>query len=69
VSKSDQIIKQYCGSIEERIASCCDEEVAVCLKQSLFSQIKKNCHSEIVLDFVEQYIDNLIKARFSSEKN
>jgi len=66
---SEQIIQRYCNSIEERVLACCDENVAECLKQCLCSEIKRDCNSDIVVQFVQRYVDNLIQARFSSKRN
>ena len=66
---SKQIIKKYCDSVEDRIAACCDNKVAKYLKQSICSEIKQKCKSEPVLDFVKQYVDNLIQVKFQNSKN
>ena len=66
---SEQIIKKYCGSFEERIAACCDEQVVEYLKQMIRSEIKQKCKSEPILNFVEQYVENLIKVKFQVTRN
>lgn len=66
---SDQLIKKYCGSLEERISACCDEKVAECLMQKLNNEITQNCKSEIVVGFLNKYVENLIKANFQIIKN
>ena len=66
---SEQIIKKYCGSVEDRIAACCDKQVAKYVKQSICSEIKQKCKSEPILDFVKQYVENLIQLRFQTIKN
>ena len=68
-SVSEQIIKKYCGSVEDRIAACCDKQVANYLKQSICSEIKQKCKSEPVLDFIKIYVENLIQVRFQTIKN
>lgn len=64
MTKSDQIIQRYCGSLEERIEACCDEQVAECLKESISAQLKKSCKNETVIRFIVRYLDNVIRARF-----
>lgn len=66
---SEQIIKKYCGSVEDRIAACCDKKAANYLKQNIYSEIKQTCHSKIVLDFVKQYVDKVIQLKFRPGKN
>jgi len=66
---TEQIIKKYCGSVEDRIAACCDKKVAKYLKQSIYSEIKQNCKSESVLDFVRQYVEHLFQLKFETRKN
>jgi hypothetical protein len=68
-SVSEQIIKKYCDSAEDRIAACCDKQVAKYLKQSICSEIKQKCKSEPVLAFVRQYVEHLIQVRFQNIKN
>jgi hypothetical protein len=68
-SVSEQIIKKYCGSVEERVAACRDKKVAQYLKQSIFNEIKQQCKSGPVLDFVKKYIENLIQERFRTNKS
>ena len=69
LSVSDQLIKKYCGSLEERITACCDEKVAECLKQNLFCEISRQCKSEVIAEFLNKYVDNLINAKFQIIKN
>lgn len=66
---SEQIIKKYCDSVEDRVAACCDKRVAKYLEQSICSEIKQNCKNEPVLDFVNQYVENLIQVKFQTSKN
>lgn len=68
-SRSEQIIKKYCGSVEDRIAACCDKQVAEYLKQNIYGEIRQNCKSESVLEFARQYVENLVQARFKTRKN
>jgi len=68
-SVSEQIIKKYCGSVEDRVAACCDKQVAKYLKQSIYSEIQQKCKSEPVLAFVKQYVENLIQVKFQTSKN
>lgn len=65
----EQIIKKYCGAVEERIAACRDRKVAKYLKQSICNEIKQICKSKSVLDFAKQYVDHLIQVKFQSRKN
>ena len=67
-SVSEQIIKKYCSSVEDRIAACCNKQVATYLKQSICDEVKKKCNSEIVFNFVKQYLENLIQVRFQSNR-
>jgi hypothetical protein len=68
INVSEQIIKKYCGSVEERIAACRDKKVAQYLKRSIFSEIKEKCKSKPILDFVKLYVENLIQERFRPKK-
>ncbi len=68
-SVSENIIKKYCGTVEDRIAACCDRKVAKYLMQSICSEINQNCKSEPVLGFVKQYLENLIQVKFQTSKN
>lgn len=61
---SDQIIKKYCGQIEERVAACRDKAVAAYLKQNICSEIKRQTNDQTLLNDISIYIDNLIDARF-----
>jgi len=63
-SVSENIIKKYCGEVEDRIAACCDKQVANYLKKCICNEIKKNCKSEPVRDFIERYVENLIQLKF-----
>lgn len=63
-----QIIKENCGSIEDRVAACCDKKVAKYLKQNIYNEIKQNCNNKYVCDFVKQYVEHLIQVRFQRSK-
>lgn len=65
---SEQIIREYCGSVEERIAACRDKHVAEYLKQNICSEIKRHSNDDSLLSRIETYIDNLIDARFSDSR-
>jgi hypothetical protein len=69
INVSEQIIKRYCSSVEDRVAACRDKKVAQYLKQSIFSEIKEKCKSKPILDFVKLYVENLIQDRFRTNKN
>lgn len=62
--KPEEIIKEYCGSVEERINSCADRQVAIILKERLCWELQINCKSEIVNNFLTKYVDDLIKSKF-----
>lgn len=68
MTKSDQIIQKYCGSVEERVEACCDEQVAECLKESIDAQLKQSCDNEAIIRFIRRYLDNLIQARFAGKE-
>ncbi len=68
MTKSDQIIQRYCGSVEERVEACCDEQVAECLKESIYAQLKQSCDNEEIIRFIGRYLDNLIQARFAGKE-
>lgn len=61
----DQIIKQHCGSVAERVAACRDKNVAEYLKQNICTEIKRHSDDQALLNHIAAYIDKLIAARFS----
>lgn len=70
VRKSDDIIKQYCGDIDERIKSCRSKKVAELLKQRLCSELKRNCKSSIINRMLLDHADKTINKVFDqSGKN
>ena len=69
INVSEQIIKQYCDTIEDRVAACCDKQVAQYLRQIVYREVEQKCDSGPVLDFVKKYIDNLIQMRFHNNNN
>ena len=68
-SVSENIIKKYCGFVEDRVAACCDKQVANYLKECICSEIKQNFNSDPVFDFIKQYVENLIQVKFQTRKN
>ena len=68
-SNKQQIMKQYCGQIEERVAACRDKTVAEYLKQNICLELKRHSNDQFVLNYIATYIDNLIEARFSDVEN
>ena len=68
-SVTEQIIKKYCGSVEQRIAACCDERVAQYLKNNLHSEIQKKCGCEAIAKFLDIYIENLIREKFNANNS
>lgn len=63
-NKAAQLIKEHCGSIEERLAACRDEKVAEQLKQNICVELKRRLRDASLLKNIEIYIDNLIDVRF-----
>lgn len=68
-SNTKQMMKQYCGAIEERVASCRDKQVAEYLKQNICLELERHSNDQFVLNYIATYIDNLIEARFSDVEN
>ncbi|MFZ5518239.1 MAG: hypothetical protein ACOY90_16505 [Candidatus Zhuqueibacterota bacterium] len=62
--KPEAIIQTICGSIEDRIDACADRHVAQLLKERLCSELREGCKSEIVNNFLDKIVDELIKRKF-----
>ena len=62
--KPEEIIQKLCGPVEKRIEACADLQVAQFLKERLCSELQQNCNSEIVINFLNKYVDGLIKHKF-----
>jgi len=65
----EDIVKKYCGSLEERMDACKDRKVAAILKERICWEFKRSGNKELTLDFVKQYLDNLIAAKFTVDEN
>jgi len=58
------IISKYCGDVEERIKACRSRAVAEHLKNHLCDELKANCKSEIIHNFLKHYANDLILKYF-----
>jgi hypothetical protein len=59
-----EIISGYCGNIKERIRSCKSRKIALLLRDSMCSEFKSRCKSDIVANLLLKYSDDLIDATF-----
>jgi len=64
--KAEAIIQAICGSVADRIDACADLSVAQVLKERLCSELHEGCQSEIVNNFLDNIVDDLIKRKFSN---
>ena len=65
----DDIIKDYCGDIEQRIKACRSRDVAELLKHRLCSELKRNCESTMIKDVLIDHVDKLISKMFEKSGN
>ena len=63
----EKLIKKYCGSLEDRFGACKDKKVAELLKDRVFWEFKQANHKTINLADVKDYLDKLIKRKFTDE--
>lgn len=64
--KPEDIIKEVCGCVEERINACADLHVAQILKERMCWELQENCKSEIVNNFLNKFVDDLINRKFKN---
>lgn len=64
MSKTEESIKKYCGSIEKRINACCDRKVADVLKTTICYELQKGSEDQALFNFLIQRIDELIEKKF-----
>ena len=64
--RTDSLIKQYCGSINKRIDACGDKDVALILKDYFCWEFQQKCKSEIILNFLENQVNQIIEKKFKT---
>ena len=65
----EKVLKKYCGSLDERIGACKDKYVAELLKERICWEFKQSGEKELTFNFVEKYINELIKQKFNKFEN
>jgi len=61
----EKLIKKHCGSLEDRFNACKDKKVAELLKDRVFWEFKQANHKTIKLADIKDYLDKLIKKKFT----
>ena len=64
MNKTEESIKKYCGSIEERINACCDRKVAELLKTTICYELQQGGDDKEALNVLMKRIDELIEKKF-----
>ena len=64
-----QIIKQYCGDVEQRLRSCRSKTIAEHLVNRLCSEVEMNCKSQMVQTALKVHVDKLIGQIFDLNGN
>jgi hypothetical protein len=64
-----QIIKTFCGDIEERIRACRSKEIAELLANRVCAEAEKGCKSKMVNGVLKSHIDKLIRKVFDQNGN
>lgn len=64
-----QIIKTYCGDVEDRIRSCRSKEIAELLTDRLCSEVDKGCKSSIINGILKSHINKIIEQVFDQDGN
>jgi len=64
---NENLIKKYCGDIEERITACRSRKVAEQLKKFLCAQLKMHCQDEFVNKELKTRLDELINKYFTDD--
>ena len=59
-----EIIKKYCGDVEERIRVCRDRSVAEFLRHRLCDELNAYCTSPLMRHVLRSYIDQYITKVF-----
>lgn len=64
--ETDNIIRQHCGDIRERLIACRSRSVAIVLKDRLCNELQGACVSSIIKNVLEVHVDRLIDEIFDS---
>jgi vacuolar-type H+-ATPase subunit E/Vma4 len=67
MTNHDEIVKQFCGNIEDRIRSCRSKTVAGYLKRILLQELKKYSADEIIHRYFEKKYDELVECYFDNK--
>jgi len=62
-------INRYCGNIEERIKACKRRDIAEYLRKQLCFELQENCKSEIVVNVLNNYVNQIINNTFDKNGN
>ena len=62
------IIQNICGNVEKRIRACHSRHIAEMLRDRLCTELAIQCKSEIVQNFLIQYVDKLIIENFDVQR-
>ena len=69
MKKEYKIIEQHCGQVTERIKACKRKHIAEALKQRLCTELDLGCHSEMIKNVLNKYIDDIVKKTFDANGN
>lgn len=64
MEESLEIIKKYCGNVEERIRSCRSRAIAESLADRLCFEVNQNCKSDMVQNVLKSYVSRLVNDIF-----
>ena len=64
-SKQSELVRQYCGNIEERIQTSCSKSEARKFADNACEEFDNECDSEVVKNFLRQYVHSLVDTYWS----
>lgn len=64
-----QLIKQYCGDVEQRLRSCRSRTIAEHLVDRLCDEVAMNCKSQMIQNVLKLHVDKLVGQIFDKNGN
>lgn len=64
-----ELITDYKRSLEDKMVSCKNMESALEIRDSLLSELSKNCQSSIIKKHLFEMSENIIRGKFPNERN
>lgn len=65
--ETENIIRQYCGDIRERLLACRSRSVAMVLKDRLCTELNDACVSSMIKNVLQVHVDRLIDEIFDAK--